>query len=96
MLETHIIMSSLIFHLAFLLMLCLVFLMDITITHMVLADERVTLCLDALVLTHVLIVALVPCVGTVLPLEVHTLILRRVTLMVHAFPSWFTSHLLNL
>jgi hypothetical protein len=75
MLETHIIMSSLIFHLAFLLMLCLIFLMDIIITHMVLADKRVALYLDALVLTHVLIVVLIPRVGTVLQLEVPILIL---------------------
>jgi hypothetical protein len=68
MLETHIKMSSLIFrlilalmlHLTLLLMLCLVSLMDLTIAHMVLVYERVTLCQDALVLTHILIVVLVP------------------------------------
>jgi hypothetical protein len=83
MLETHIVMSSLIFRLiltlvlrlAHLLMLCLVFLMDLTNTHMVLVHERVTLCLDALVLTHVLMVVLVPHVGMVLPLEVSILTL---------------------
>jgi hypothetical protein len=86
MLETHIIMSSLIFHLAFPLMLHLIFLMDLTIAHMVLVHKRVVLYLDALVLTHVLIVVLIPCVGTVLPLEVPILTLSRVALMVHAFP----------
>jgi hypothetical protein len=61
MLETHIVMSSLIFclvptlvlHLTLLLMLCLVSLMDLTITHMILIHERTTLSLDALVTTHV-------------------------------------------
>jgi hypothetical protein len=56
MLETHIKMSSLIFCLTFLLVLCLIFFMDLTIDHMVLVHNRVALCLDALVLTHVLIV----------------------------------------
>jgi hypothetical protein len=63
MLETHIIMSSLIFCLTFLLILRLIFLMDVTIPHMLLVHERVALCLDALVSTHVLIVVLG--VGTV-------------------------------
>jgi hypothetical protein len=51
MLETHIVMSSLIFHLvltlvfclAHLLMLCLISLMALTIAHMVLVHER-TIC----------------------------------------------------
>jgi hypothetical protein len=60
MLETHVIMSSLIFYLAFLLMLYVIFHMDLTIAHMVSVHERVALCLDALVLIHVLIVVLVP------------------------------------
>jgi hypothetical protein len=77
-LETHIIMSSLIF--------CLIFLMDLTITHMVLDHERVALCLDTLVLTHVLNMVLVPRVGTILPLEVPILTLSQVALTVHAFP----------
>jgi hypothetical protein len=47
----------------FFLMLHLIFLMDLTITHMVLVHERVVLCLDALVLTHALIVVFVPRVG---------------------------------
>jgi hypothetical protein len=39
--------------------------MDLTITHMVLVHERVVLCLDALILTHVIIVVIVPHVGPV-------------------------------
>jgi hypothetical protein len=85
-LETHIIMSSLIFCLIFLLMLHLLFLMDLTIAHMVLVHKRVALCLDTLVLTHVLIMVIVPLVGTVLPLEVPILTLSRVTLTIHVFP----------
>jgi hypothetical protein len=82
MLETHIVMSSLIFYLVLILMfrLALVFLltlyhvlclalllvlrlsslMDQTITHMILVHERTALSLDALVMTHVLIVMIVP------------------------------------
>jgi hypothetical protein len=62
MLETHIVMSSLIFHLALtfvlylahLLVLCLISLMDLTIAHMTLVHERTALCLDALVTSQVL------------------------------------------
>jgi hypothetical protein len=51
MLETHTVMSSLIFnliltlvlHLTLLLILCLVSLIDLTITHMVLVHERIAL-----------------------------------------------------
>jgi hypothetical protein len=51
MLETHIVMSSLICYLALsltlclalLLVLCLILLMDLTIAHMVLVHERTTL-----------------------------------------------------
>jgi hypothetical protein len=83
MLETHIVMSSLIFclaltlmfHLALLLMLSLVSRMDLTITHMVLIHERTTLCLDALVTAHVLIVVIVSYVGPVFLLEGLTLTL---------------------
>jgi hypothetical protein len=61
MLATHIVMSSLILcliltlmlHLALLLVLCFVSLMDLTIIHMVLVHERTALCLDALVIAHV-------------------------------------------
>jgi hypothetical protein len=86
MLETHFMMSLLIFCLIFLLMLHLVFLMDLTITHVSLVHERVPLCLDALVTTHVLIVVFIPCVGMIFLLEVSILILNRVALMIHAFP----------
>jgi hypothetical protein len=93
MLETHIVMSLLIFCLVlilmfrlaftlvlllalshvfcltFLLVLCLSSLMDPTITHMVLVHERTALSLDALVMTHVLIMMIVSHVGLVFPLE---------------------------
>jgi hypothetical protein len=77
MLETHIVMSSLIFylvltlalHLALLLMLCLVSLMDLTIAYMVLVHERTTLCLNALVIAHVLIVVIISHIGLVSLLE---------------------------
>jgi hypothetical protein len=83
MLETHIIMSSLIFHLvltlvlhlALLLVLCLVSLMDLTIAHMVLVHERITLCLDASVMAHLLIMVIISHVGLVSLLEGLTLTL---------------------
>jgi hypothetical protein len=75
MLETHIVMSSLIFCLVLILMfrlaftlvlhpalfyvLCLSSLMDLTIAHMVLVHERTALNLDALVTAHVLIVVII-------------------------------------
>jgi hypothetical protein len=86
MLETHIMMSLLTFRLAFLLVLRLIFLIDLTIAHMVLVHERVVLCLDALMSTHAFIVAFVPRVGMVFPLEVSILTLSRVALTVHTFP----------
>jgi hypothetical protein len=75
--KTHIVMSSLIFRLTFtdmlrlalLLMLCLVSLMDLTIAHMVLVHERITLSLNALVMAYVLIVVIVSFVGLVFLLE---------------------------
>jgi hypothetical protein len=77
MLETHVVMSLLIFRLALtlvlcltlLLMLCLSFLMDLTIAHMILVHERTTLCLDALVTAHVLIVVIVSHIDPVFLLE---------------------------
>jgi hypothetical protein len=93
MLETHIVMSSLIFRLVLILMFHLTFtlvllltlshviclalllvlrlssLMDSTITHMILVHERTALRLDALVMTHVLIVVIVSLIGLVFPLE---------------------------
>jgi hypothetical protein len=86
MLETHIMMSLLLFRLTFILVLCLIFLMDLTIAHMVLVHERVVFCLDALVSTHALIMMYVPRIGMVFPLEVPILTLSRVALMVYAFP----------
>jgi hypothetical protein len=94
MLETHIVMGSLCFHLvltlvlclALLLMLCLSSLMDLTITYMVLVHERTTLCLDALETTHVLIVVIIFRVGLVFLLELLTLTLSPDTWTVHIFP----------
>jgi hypothetical protein len=65
--ETHTVMSSLIFRLiltlvlclTLFLVLCLVSLMNLTIAYMVLVHERTVLCLDALVIAHVLIVVIV-------------------------------------
>jgi hypothetical protein len=86
MLETHIMMSLLIFCLTFLIVLHLIFLMDLTIAHMVLIHERVVLCLDTMVSTHALIVVFVTRIGMVVPLEVSILTLSQVALIVHAFP----------
>jgi hypothetical protein len=102
MLETHIVTSSLIFHLVLILMfrlaftlvlilalfhvLCLSSLMDLTIAHMVLVHERIALSLYALVTAHVLIVVIVSRVGLVFPLEGPFSTLSRDTWMVHAFP----------
>jgi hypothetical protein len=86
MLETRIVMSLLILHLVLLLMLHLVSFMDLTIAHIVLVHERITLCLDALVMAHVLIVVIVPRVGTVFLLEGLTLTLSQDTWTIHIFP----------
>jgi hypothetical protein len=94
MLETHIVMSSLIFYLdlilmlflALTLMLCFSSLMDLLITHMVLVHDRTALCLDALDTTHVLIVVIVSHVGLVFLQEGFTPILSRGTWTVHVFP----------
>jgi hypothetical protein len=103
MLETHIVMSSLISrlvlilmsHLAFTLVLRLALLhvlllsslMDLAITHMVLVHERTTLSLDALVMAHVLVVVTVSRVCLVFLLECPTPTLSRDTCMVHVFPD---------
>jgi hypothetical protein len=92
--ETHIVMSFLIFRLTlslalclvFLLMLCLVSLMDLTIAHMVLVYKRTTLCLDALVTTHVLIMVIVSRIDPVFLLEGLVLTLSRDTWTVYIFP----------
>jgi hypothetical protein len=86
MLETHIMMSLLIFYLVLLLVLHLISFIDLTIAHVVLVHERIALCLDALVIAHILIVVIILHVGMVFQLEVPILTLSRVALMVHAFP----------
>jgi hypothetical protein len=109
MLETRIVMSSLIFCLILILMFCLAFtlvlllalshmfclalllvlrlssLMDPTIAHMVLVHERTTLTVDALGMTHVLIVVIVSRIGLVFSLEGPSPTLSRDTWTVHAF-----------
>jgi hypothetical protein len=88
MLETHIVMSSLILrrvlilmlHLAFTLVLllatlhvlCLSSQMDLTIAHMILVHERTALTLDVLVMAHALIVVIVSRVGLLFLLENHS------------------------
>jgi hypothetical protein len=102
MLETHIVMSSLMFclslilvfrlahtlvlHLALFHVLCLSSLMDLTIAHMVLVHKRTVLSLDALVMAHVLIVVTVSRIGLIFPLEGPSHTLSQGTWMVHAFP----------
>jgi hypothetical protein len=94
MLETHIVMSSLIFrliltlvlHLEHLLILCLISLMDLTIAHMILVHESTALCLDVLVMTHVLIVVIVSHVGMVFQLEGLTVTFSRDTWTINIFP----------
>jgi hypothetical protein len=73
MLETHIVICSLIFCLAFTLVLHLALLhvpflsslTVLTIAHMVLVHERTALSLDALVTAHILVMVIVSCVGLV-------------------------------
>jgi hypothetical protein len=85
MVETHIVMSSLIFRLVLILMFRLTFtlvlrlallhvlflssFMGLTIAHMILVHERTGLSLDALVTAHVLVVVIVTHVGLVFLLE---------------------------
>jgi hypothetical protein len=76
MLETSIVMSLLIFCLVLLLGLRLIPFMDLTIFHIVLVHERRALCLDTLVMTHILIVVIVLHVGTISLVEGLTLALR--------------------
>jgi hypothetical protein len=76
MLETHIVMSSLIFCLILILVLCLaLLLMNLTITHMVLINGRGALLLDALDTAHILIMVTVSRVGLISLLELFTLTL---------------------
>jgi hypothetical protein len=102
MLETHIVMCSLIFHLVLILafclaltlvlhlalhlMSCLIYLMYLTIAHMVLVHERTILSQDALVAAHVLIMVIISHVDLVFLLEGLTLTLSRDTWTVHIFP----------
>jgi hypothetical protein len=86
MLEPHIAMSLLISLLVLILVLHLVSFMDITIAHIVLVHERTTLRLDTLVMSHVLIMVIVPCVGMVFLLEGRILALGPGTWTVHIFP----------
>jgi hypothetical protein len=72
--------------LALLLGLCLISHMDLTIAHMILVHERTALCLDTLVMTHVLIVVIVSLVGLVFLLEGLALTLSSDTWTVHVFP----------
>jgi hypothetical protein len=85
MLETDITLSSLIFCLILIIMLRLISFMDLTIAHMVLVHERIVLCLDALVMAHVLIVVIISGVGMVFLLEGLTLTLSLDTWTVHIF-----------
>jgi hypothetical protein len=85
LLETHIVMGSLIFHLVLILALHLISFMDITITHMVVAHERTSLYLDALVMTHVPIMVIVSYVGMVFLLEGLTLALSPDTRTINIF-----------
>jgi hypothetical protein len=86
MLETHVTISSLIFHLILILVLRLISFMDLNIAHMVLAPERTTLCPNALVTTHILIVVIVSHITMVFLLEGLPLTLSSDTWMVHVFP----------
>jgi hypothetical protein len=101
MLETHIVMSSLIYRLILILVfclahtlvlrlalfyvLCLSSLMNLTITHMVWVHERTALCLDALDTVHVLILVIIFCIGLVSLLEGLTLTLSRDIWTAHIF-----------
>jgi hypothetical protein len=81
--KTHIVISSLIFHLpltivlrlTLLLVLCLISLMDLTIAHMVLVHKRTVSCQDALVTAYILIVVIVSCIGPAFLLDGLTLTL---------------------
>jgi hypothetical protein len=68
-------MSSLISCLILTLVTCLISLIDLTIAHMVLVHERITLCLDTLVTAHVLIGVIVSRLGLIFSLEGLTLTL---------------------
>jgi hypothetical protein len=84
-LETHIMMSSLIFRLGLILVLHHYSFMDLTIAQMILVHERTTLCLDAVVTAHVLIVVIISRVGPVFLLEGLILTLSPDSWTVHVF-----------
>jgi hypothetical protein len=84
--ETHIVTSSLIFHLVLILVRHLASFMDLTIAHTVLVHERTALCLDTFVTAHVLIVVNVSRVCPVFLLNGLILTLSPDIWMVHAFP----------
>jgi hypothetical protein len=94
MLETHIVMSSLISRLILILMFCLAFtlvlflgsLTDLTIAHMVLVHERTALSLDALVTAHALIVVIVFRVCLIFQREGTTSTLSLDTWIAQVFP----------
>jgi hypothetical protein len=86
MIETHIMMSSLIFCLILILVLCITLFMDLAIAHMVLVHEKIVLCLDTLVTAHVLIVVIVSHICLIFLLEGLTLTLSPDTWMVYVFP----------
>jgi hypothetical protein len=81
----HLILT-LVLHHTLLLMICLISLIDLTITHMVLVHETIALCLYALVMAHILIVVIVSHVGPIFLLEGLTPTLSLDTWMVHIFP----------
>jgi hypothetical protein len=93
-LETHMVMSSLIFrlvltlvlHLVHLLVFCLISLMDLTIAHIILVHKRIALCLDTLVMANILIVVIIFLIGMVFLLESPTPALSPNTWMIHVFP----------
>jgi hypothetical protein len=100
MLGTQITVSLLIFHLIFILMLHLILLlvlchasfMELTIAHMVLVHERTVLCLDALIIAHVLIMVIISRIGMVFLLVVLTLALNQTPGRSTFSPLWFSSH----
>jgi hypothetical protein len=59
--------------------------MDLTIAHMILVHERTILCLDALVIVHVLIMVIISRVGLAFLLEGLALTLSPDTWTVHIF-----------
>jgi hypothetical protein len=92
MLETHIVMRSLIFHLVLIFVLRLNSFMDLIIAHMVLVHETTHLCLDALITAHVLIVVIVSHIGPVFLMEGLTLTLSQTLGRCTFSPSWFMSY----